>query len=202
MQHFGAAYVAAALAYAWHDVTTDRTITAIGPESLRGSFHAQNFGARLESGYRLTTPYAGITPYAAVQGQNFRSPAYSEAATSGAGGFALSYDSRSSTATRVELGAWFDKLFAWKGGDALAIRTRVAWAHDHSTDNSVSATFQALPGSNFTVNGAAAPHDLALLSAGAEYRFATHVSIGARFDGELAGRAQTYAGTGTIRYVW
>jgi hypothetical protein len=40
------------------------------------------------------------------------------------------------------------------------------------------------------------------MSAGAEYRLANNMSIGAKFDGEFAGTSQTYAGTGTVRYVW
>jgi len=44
--------------------------------------------------------------------------------------------------------------------------------------------------------------DLALLSAGAEIRFASGLSFGAKFDGEFANRSQTYAGTGSVRYLW
>jgi uncharacterized protein with beta-barrel porin domain len=62
--------------------------------------------------------------------------------------------------------------------------------------------FQALPGASFTVSGAAPPHDSGLASAGAELRFASGWSLGAKFDGEFAARSQTYAGTGALRYVW
>lgn len=199
---FGAAYVSAALSYAWHSMTTDRTVTAVGSEQLRATFDAHNFGGRLETGYRFATPYVGITPYAAAQAQWFHTPSYSESATSGPGAFALSYDQRNTTATRFELGSWFDKSFLLAGGNVLALRGRAAWAHDHSTDNSINAVFQTLPGSGFTVNGAASPSNLALVSAGAEYRLANNVTIGAKFDGEFAARSQTYAGTGVIRYAW
>ena len=66
----------------------------------------------------------------------------------------------------------------------------------------MNAAFQTLPGSNFTVNGAAPPTNLALLTSGAEYRMANGISLGAKFDTELASRSQTYAGTGTVRYTW
>ena len=62
--------------------------------------------------------------------------------------------------------------------------------------------FQTLPGASFTVNGAAPPKDLALVSAGAELRMRNSISLGARFDGEFAGRSQTYAGLGTAKYGW
>ena len=52
---------------------------------------------------------------------------------------------------------------------------------------------------SFIVNGAAPPQDSALVSAMAE---APGRSLSAKFDGEFAAGAQTYAGTGTLRYAW
>jgi hypothetical protein len=37
----------------------------------------------------------------------------------------------------------------------LTLRVRLAWAHDFDPGRSIAATFQALPGTNFVVNGAA-----------------------------------------------
>ena len=156
----------------------------------------------MESGYKFDVPFVSITPYAALQMQQFRTPSYSETAASGSNAFALSYDAKSTTSTRTELGIWLDKMFALDRGNMLAIRTRAAWAHDHSSDQSTSAAFQALPGSSFTMNGAGTVPNSALLSAGAEIRLASGVSFGAKFDGELAAGSQTYAGTGTVRSVW
>ncbi|MDO8876633.1 MAG: autotransporter-associated beta strand repeat-containing protein [Pseudolabrys sp.] len=199
---FGAAYVSAALSYAYHRMTTDRTVTVGVSEQLRADFNAQGFGGRLESGYRFATHGVGVTPYAAVQVQNFRTPSYREYAVSGPGAFALAYDARSTTSTRVELGAWFDKLYALDNGNLLAIRARTAWAHDHSNNPGMGAAFQTLPGSNFTVNGAAPATNSALLSVGSEFLMANNVSFGAKFDGEFASRSQTYTGTATLRYAW
>jgi outer membrane autotransporter protein len=201
-KNFGAAYASAALSYAWHDVTTDRTLTIAGTDKLEAKFNAQSFGARIETGYRFATSYIGITPYAALQAQSFWTPPYIENAIAGANTFALTYSSRSVTATRTEIGSWFDKQFAVGGGNELALRTRVAWAHDHFNRTGVNAVFQALPGSNFTVNGASGAPNSALLSQAAELRLSNRISIGAKFIGEFSSGSQTYAGTGTFRYVW
>jgi uncharacterized protein with beta-barrel porin domain len=67
---------------------------------------------------------------------------------------------------------------------------------------SLGAVFQALPGSNFTVNGAAVPHDSALTTAAAEFHITTNWTAIAKFDGEFAPTAQTYSGTGTLKYSW
>jgi outer membrane autotransporter protein len=201
-KQFGNAYVAGAVSYAWHDVTTDRTVTVAGTDKLEAKFQAQNFAGRIEGGYRFDMPMIAVTPYAGLQVQTTRTPAYSETAVSGANTFALSMDAHSSTATRVELGSWLDRLVALSNGDAIAWRGRVAWAYDRSSGQGLNAAFQALPGSNFTVNGAAPPTNLALLTSGVEYRMAGGISFGAKFDTELASRSQTYAGTATIRYAW
>ncbi|MCP3473190.1 hypothetical protein NLM33_23025 [Bradyrhizobium sp. CCGUVB1N3] len=37
----------------------------------------------------------------------------------------------------------------------VTLRGRFAWAHDFDPDRSIAATFQALPGASFVVNGAA-----------------------------------------------
>jgi outer membrane autotransporter protein len=198
----GPAYLSAALSYAWHGMSTDRTVTVSGTDKLTASFDAHSFGGRLEAGYRFATPWVGITPYAALQVQTFRTPSYSESAVSGSNAFALTYDASSTTSTRTELGAWFDNTIALDGGNVLALRSRAAWAHDHNNDTSQNAVFQTLPGSNFTVNGAQAAPNSLLTSLGAELRLASNWSVGARFDGEFASGSQTYAGTGTVRYAW
>ena len=84
----------------------------------------------------------------------------------------------------------------------LTLRARLAWAHDWVSDPTLAAVFQALPGASFIVNGAAPAKNSALASAGAELRLANGVRYSAKFDGEFAARASTYAGTGTVRYTW
>ena len=88
-------------------------------------------------------------------------------------------------------------------GDAIMLRGRAAWAHDDGSDGGINAAFQTLPGAAFTVNGAAPPRNLALLSAGGEYRFAQRPLARRRASTASSHRrSQTYAGTGTARYVW
>jgi uncharacterized protein with beta-barrel porin domain len=84
----------------------------------------------------------------------------------------------------------------------LTLRGRLAWAHDFNSDRSVGATFQALPGASFVVNGAAQPHDTALTSASAEVRWMNGWSAAATFEGEFADTVRSYAGKGVVRYSW
>src|SRR6202043_210135 len=131
-----AAYVSAALAYGWHQVSTDRSLTAGGLcfEHLTVDFSANNVGGRIEGGYRFAVPGAfylpgfGITPYAALQMQAFRTPSYSEIAASGPSIFALTYNAHTTTTTRTELGAWLDRSTGLNDGAVLSLLTRAAWA--------------------------------------------------------------------------
>ena len=58
------------------------------------------------------------------------------------------------------------------------------------------------PGTSFTVTGANAPKDSVLASLSSELLLTRAVSIGAKFDTQLAGCSRTYAGTATVRYHW
>ena len=103
-----------------------------------------------------------------------------------ASGFGLAFGSRDATDTESELGARFDRVLAVYSNAVLALRGRVAWAHDWATDPTLMSVFQALPGASFIVNGATLPKNSALTSAGAELRLANGVTLLAKFDGEFA----------------
>lgn len=199
--NFGPAYLSAALAYGWHDVTTSRTVAPGGFDQLQGRFKADTFSARFEGGYRFATPWIGVTPYAAAQVTNFNLPNYSEISLNGGGLFALNYVSQSLTDTRSELGLRTDKSYAVQNG-VLTLRGRAAWAHDYNPSRAVTALFQTLPGTSFVVNGARVDADSALLSASAEMKWLSGFSIAGTFDGEFSGNVTSYSGKGVFKYSW
>jgi outer membrane autotransporter protein len=208
MTRVNAAYVSAALAYAWHRVSTDRIVTLMGTDDLTAGFSANNVGGRIEGGYRFAIPGVfdssgfGLTPYAALQWQAFHTPSYSEIAASGLATYALAYDARTTTTTRTELGSWVDKTYVLDRGNAFSLFGRAAWAHDWYSDPSVTATFLSLPGSSFTVIGAWPVHDSLLASAGAQISFTNGISLLGRFDSEFSQHSQTYIGTAQLRYTF
>jgi outer membrane autotransporter protein len=209
MTRADAAYVSAALAYGWHHVSTDRVLTVAGGDQLTADFFANDIGARIEGGYRFAIPGMshwpgryGFTPYAAGQAQAFRTPSYSESAVSGSSDFALAYDARTTDTARTELGAWFDWSNLLDYGTTLSLRARAAWAHDYWSAPNVTAMFVVLPGSSFTVTGAAPASDSLLASAGAEIGLWNGFSLAGWFDGEFADQSRKYAGTGRLRYTW
>ncbi len=203
-----AAYVSAALAYGWHQASTDRVVTVAGLDQLTADFSANNIGGRIEGGYRFALPGVldltgfGLTPYAAVQMQAFHTPSYSETAVSGSSVFALSYDAHTTTVIRTELGAWVDRPFALDEGAILSLRSRAAWAHDDWSDLSYTSGFLSLPGSSWNETSAPPARDLLLASAVAEVSFRNGISVAGKFDTELSPHSQTYIGTARLRYSW
>lgn len=200
----GPAYVSAALAYGFQNVTTDRVVTIAGVDRLHAEFNANAYSGRIEGGYRFATPWLGgigLTPYGAAQFTTFDLPAYAEQALVGTPVFALAYAAKTVTDSRSELGIRSDRSFAVSNA-MLTLRGRLAWGHDFNSDRSVGATFQALPGASFVVNGAAQPHDSALTTASAEVRWMNGWSAAASFEGEFADTVRSYAGKGVVRYSW
>ena len=196
--HAGPTYLAGAVSFTNHWFTTNRT--ALG-DQLTGRFQGQSYGARLEGGYRVAVlPRLGVTPYAAVQGQEFATAAFGETDVTG-GGFGLNYASMRAIDVRGELGLRLDDptLLA---GMPLILRSRVAIAHDTVGNPALDAAFEALPGASFIVDGAPIPKNSALTSAGAQLFVTPQLSLLAKFDGEFAQGAQSYAASGTLRYAW
>ncbi|QOZ72515.1 autotransporter domain-containing protein [Bradyrhizobium arachidis] len=200
----GPVYLSAALAYGWQDITTDRTVTISGADRLRAEFNANAWSGRVEGGYRYVAPWIGgigITPYGAAQFTTFDLPAYAEQVVSGSSAFALGYAAKSVTDTRSEFGFRTDKSLAVQGG-VLSLRGRLAWAHDFNPDRAVAATFQALPGASFVVNGAAQARESALTTASMEMNWLSGWSAAASFEGEFSNVTRSYAGKGSVRYAW
>lgn len=203
-QSMGPAYLAGGLGYGRQEVTTDRTVTVAGADHLQGKFGANAWSGRVEGGWRFASEALagmGLTPYAAGQVTFFDTPAYSETVVSGRGDFALSYAARSTVAPRTEIGLRPDKAFALADG-VFTLRGRLAWAHDFNTERSAVASFQALPGSSFVVNGATPAPDSVLVAASAEMKWNDGWSVAASFDGELSSSSRSFGAKGVVRYRW
>ncbi|MBI5132273.1 MAG: autotransporter domain-containing protein [Rhodopseudomonas palustris] len=194
----GSAYVTAAAAYGWQDVTTER---ALGLERMQARFNVNAWSGRAEVGSRYATAWAGLTPYVAGQFTSYDAPAYAERTLGGSGIFALAYDAASVTASRSELGLRVDRT--WAVADAvLTLRGRAAWAHNFNTGRAIPATFQALPGASFVVNGASPAGDAALASAATEMTFSNGIALAATLEGELSDVTRSLAAKGVARYSW
>jgi len=202
----GALYIDGALSYAYGDFTTTRTINLGAPEQANAAFTGHQFGSRLEAGWRAKLANYGITPFAAVAAQRLRQGGYSEStrviATGAPGIMGLTVAPQSTLSVRSELGGQIDATFKLDDGTTIKPRLRLAWAHEFSPDRQVTASLNALPAASFTVNGARAARDAALVTAGVDFGLSTHVSGFAQFDGEFSLSGSSFAGAGGLRVTW
>jgi outer membrane autotransporter protein len=185
-------------------VDTDRSVAVGGGvDHLYASFNATTVAGRIEAGYRYGgwAKDSAVTPYAAFQSQGVFVPAYAETTESGPAGTAQKFNSQDFSATRSELGSWFETRNEWYAGGVL-LRGRAAWVHNFDRSASLTETFETLPGSTFVVTGARRAADAALVTGAFEVPIGRNVSFLGKFDGEFAVNATTWAGTGTLRYVW
>jgi uncharacterized protein with beta-barrel porin domain len=200
------AYIAGAFAYAFNDISTDRTITIPGigllpptTEHLSANFAGHDFALQVEAGYDMGL----LTPYAAVRAQMFYIPAYHETADGGGpSDFALAYEDNTTSVIRTEIGARLDHMIAMHAGTSFGLHGRLAWAHDFWSGTDAQASFTSIAAPSFIVKGAPPATDSLLVSAGAEIGLSQGLSLAAWFDGEFSEGAQTYAGTGRVRYAW
>jgi len=195
---FDQAYLAGALAVGVHRVSLDRFLTFAGNDHYTADFDATGVAGEVEAGYHV----GWFTPYVALRGQMFSTPAYSEETASGASTFALDYAASTASTVRTEIGARADWVNELSEVGTLTLYASAAWAHEFSSGDDVTASFQMLPGAPFTVAGATADTDSLLASAGADLQLGTGLALNGSVDGKFAANALTYGATAGLSYSW
>lgn len=193
-------YIAAALAYGWHDIESRRVVTVSGTDMLAAGFSATDLSGRLELGYRFDLGGGmAVAPFAAFSADSFSTPAYQERAVSGSPSFALSYAPLTTDNQHFEAGLHFGDDLAMTPG-RLSLTADVAWAHQLTGPAQAQVSFQALPGSNFLVNGLQPVSDSALLGVGLHMTSSENLSYGIGVQGQVGGGTSAVAGT--LSLLW
>jgi hypothetical protein len=128
------------------------------------------YSGRVEGGHRYVTPWAGgIRPHALRSGtvHHLRPARLSEQVISGANTFALAYGSKSVNRHPQRTRPARRQILHHDERRPHLARPRGLGARLHP-DRTIGATFQALPGASFVVNGARQASDSALTTASAE----------------------------------
>lgn len=197
---YGALRLAGAVTYGADDVTTRRSAGFLGMGSLNGRYTSSGVSTRLEAGWRVAGVLPGVTltPGIAFQGSWFDSPDFTETTITGLAPAALAVQGRNTGTSRIELGLRADAAVSAR----LSAFGRLAWGAYLQRDARMSASFVGLPGSGFTVNGARPDSNVALVSAGLDWRISPQATLTARVDGEFSGSGYAANGTARIRYAF
>jgi outer membrane autotransporter protein len=203
---WGALYAAGALSFSTFRNSETRSIVGIGPtETATGDFGSNLLSGRVEVGAKQVYGRFAVTPFAAVQFAELWQNGFTETnpvPAGAAGPLGLAYGSISVSSLPTFLGAQFDTRFAFGNGMALSPYARLSWVHEFNPNRAIDATFIALPGAAFTVDGPRASRDALRVDAGAKLAIGPNAWMFASFDGEFSDRGQSYAGKGGVRVAW
>ena len=203
-------YLNAAIAYSRFDGNATRVVTGIGTtETERSSGVSSQLAGRVEFGRpfnisEVTGGQVAVTPFVALQPAQLWTPGMTETSSAqngGSGVFGLTYQPQATTSLPSFLGAQVDAQ-TQVSGRPLNAWVRASWVHEFLTDRSVTAGFQVLPGTSFTVDGARAASDAARIDMGVKYMLGSQTSLFANGNVELSGRGQSLAGTIGLRFMW
>lgn len=116
----------------------------------------------LEVGKAFEAGQATITPYLSVTGLHLDTNGFTE---NGAGGFGLTVNSQSHSASFATLGARFAHGFTWAGGQSV-LTGYLAWRRTLSGSSlGMTATFTGAPGSEFNAIGQGLARNVGVIGA-------------------------------------
>ncbi|MBW9114855.1 autotransporter outer membrane beta-barrel domain-containing protein [Rhizobium cauense] len=127
-------------------------------------------------------------------------PSYSEKA-SGSGTFSADYDSHTETALRTELGARFERSLPTESGN-VRLTGRVAWAWNAETARTVTASFQNLATSSFTVDGANPGQNALPVDAGADFAVRPNLSVNVSANAAFSNDDLAYGASAKLMFRW
>lgn len=182
--------------------TVDRTVNfADTSQRASAAYTGQHVNLYLETGYKL--PLSGqltLKPLASLSYVRQHEPGFSE---SGAGEIGLNADSATTQSVRSGLGASLTNDFALSSG-ILTVEGKARWLHEFSNR---TPQFQALfagdvTGQRFTVQGAEAWRDAALLGLNLIYSNKSNMQVYLGYDATVAKNDTAHTVTAGLRYAW
>ena len=197
----GPAYVAGSIGYSHAEGTMLRDISLPGlPGQARGSISGNQVLGGAETGYDFKLPNGIVaTPFAGLQLAAYTQNAMVE---STGGPLALAVQQASASSVVSQFGGRFatDLHLA---GLTISTQAELGWAHEFaSTARSITASFVGAPSTPFTVSGAQAGRDHAIVGFGVATAITQNTSLFVRYDGAIDGSDNSNALSGGIRMVW
>ena len=175
--------------YAWHNVSTSRTIAFPGfSDAADASYHAHTAQVFGEAGYGLTWGRIALEPFAAlayvdVQADNF---------TESGGAAALTGSSGHADTTFSTLGARAAVPLAWAGMDKLTVKSSLGWRHAFGTITPTTQLAFAAGGTPFVVAGLPIAKNAAAVELGVEGKIGRNAELSVAYAGQLASDAQDH----------
>ena len=201
----GAFYADALAGYANASNDMQRKVSLPGMESASasGDTSANQFLGQIEAGYRIGLGLpadASITPFGRLQIASVHQDGFTE---TGGSDFNLDVELQTTTSVRSTFGADLAAGFDLGGGLPLDVGVRVGWMHEFAdTDRPITAAFAGASGPEFTVSGATAARDSAVIGFSAATEIADNTSLSVGYDGEVGGSTDNHQLRAVFRRTW
>ena len=198
-------YVDALAGYAHSSNQMTRPISLLGlaPRTAIGKTTTEQFFGQFEAGYKIALEGPldrFVTPFARLQGSTASQAGFTE---SGADSLDLTVAGQTTNSLRTVLGAQAGASFDLGWRNQLGLVLRLGWSHEYAdTARPVNASFAGAPASPFTVAGAQAPRDGAIVGLSANTAITEATSLYLRYDGELAGGNTSHIVSAGVRITW
>jgi outer membrane autotransporter protein len=194
---FGPLNVRSGAAYAWHTISTNRSVTFPSfSEQASARYNAQEGQVFGELGYGMSFGDIAAEPFAGVAWLHLSTDGFTETGgVSALGGASGSDDVGYST-----LGARWASNYLMANGMTLMPRASLAWQHAFATlTPTTTLTFRS-SGPAFGIWGVPIARDAALIEAGSDLQLSAQTKIGIFYAGQLATNAQDHSVKGN--FTW
>lgn len=193
----------AGYANASNDMKRKVSLPGMESGSANGDTSADQFLGQIEAGYRIglgLPAEASITPFGRLQIASVHQDGFTE---TGGSDFNLDVESQTTTSVRSTFGADLAAGFDLGGGLPLDVGVRVGWMHEFAdTDRPITAAFAGASGPEFTVSGATAARDSAVIGFTAATTIAANTSLSVGYDGEVGGSVDNHQLRAVFRRTW
>jgi outer membrane autotransporter protein len=193
-------YVNTIFNYGYFSGDTKRYVTGVGATAEQtGKTSSNAFTGRAEVGYRMDHPLVNLMPFVAMQATSLQMNSFNESNTNNLG---LSVAGNTTMSEPGSLGLQLDHSFDINDKWSLYPLLRMAWVHEFQTDRSVNASLQALPTSNWTVNGASAASNAANIGITVQAMSKHGVAVFASGNTETSSSTQSYMGELGVKWLF
>jgi outer membrane autotransporter protein len=193
----------AGYAHSSNQMTRPISLLGLAPRTAIGKTTTEQFFGQFEAGYKIALEGPldrFVTPFARLQGSTASQAGFTE---SGADSLDLTVAGQTTNSLRTELGAQAGASFDLGWRNQLGLVLRLGWSHEYAdTARPVNASFAGAPASPFTVAGAQAPRDGAIVGLSANTAITEATSLYLRYDGELAGGNTSHIVSAGVRITW
>jgi outer membrane autotransporter protein len=194
---FGPLNFRSGAAYAWHTISTNRSVTFPGfSEQASARYNAQEGQVFGEVGYGMSFGDIAAEPFAGVAWLHLSTDGFTET-----GGVSALAGARGSDDLGYStLGARWASNYLMANGMMLMPRASVAWQHAFATlTPTTTLTFRS-SGAAFGIWGVPIARDAALVEAGSDLQLSAQTKIGIFYAGQLATNAQDHSVKGN--FTW